>query len=257
MKFEDVYNKVKNVPYISKNNATSLYDFILKNKPGHILELGIAHGTASCFMAAALDEIGGGQLTCVDLIDVKDEFQPSIEEQLNTLNLSKNVDIHRMKSGYNWFLHDDIKESSNNKDHICKPKYDLIIIDGPKNWTIDSSSFFLCDKLLNENGWIIWDDFNWTYSRANNRKETTDGITHRSLSEDELTTPHIKAVFELLVMQHPDYGNFIIQEDSDWVWANKIKNSSVKNITYTQSHSIQYYIIRKARTIFKKLRGNK
>jgi predicted O-methyltransferase YrrM len=255
MKFDDVYNKVKEVPYISKNNAKSLYDFIIKNKPTNILELGIAHGTASCYMAAAIDEIGGGHINCVDLIEVKDQFQPTIENQTEALGLEKYVDIHRMKSGYNWFLHDDIKASSNNEDNICKPKYDLIIIDGPKNWTIDSSSFFLCDKLLNENGWIIWDDFNWTYSRANNRKEATDGITHRSLSEDEINTPHIKEIFHLLVMQHPNYGDFIIQEDSDWVWAKKTKQPSAKKITYTHSHSIQYYIIRKARMLFKKITG--
>ncbi len=252
MKFDYVYDKLKDVPYISKNNAKSLYDFIIKNKPKHILELGIAHGTASCYMAAALKEIGGGKLTCVDLLEVKDSFKPTIEEQLNSLQLHKNVDIHRMQSGYNWFLHDDIKNSSNNEDQICKPKYDLIIIDGPKNWTIDSSSFFLCDKLLNDNGWIIWDDYKWTYSRANKRKEATDGISHRSLSEEELETPHIKAIFELLVMQHPNYGNFIIQEDSDWVWANKTSSPDKKQITYKHSHSVQYYIIQKIRKLLRK-----
>lgn len=255
MKFDNVHDKVKGVPYISKNNAKSLYDFILKNKPAHILELGIAHGTASCYMAAALDEIGSGTLTCVDLMEVKEVFKPSIEVQLNSLGLNQNVEIHRMKSGYNWFLHDDIKASSMNPDNICKPKYDLIIIDGPKNWTIDSSSFFLCDKLLHENGWIIWDDYKWTYSRADQRKEATDGITHRSLSEDELKTPHIKAIFELLVMQHPDYGNFIIHEDSDWVWANKTKSNAAKTITYSHSHSIQFYVIQKIRKLFRQLKN--
>ncbi|MDN3492424.1 class I SAM-dependent methyltransferase [Winogradskyella bathintestinalis] len=252
MTFEHVYNKVKDVPYISKNNAKSLYDFIIKNKPSHILELGIAHGTASCYMAAALEEIGGGSLTCVDLIEVKDSFKPSVEEQLNSLGLNNNVEIHRMQSGYNWFLHNDIKSNSDNAHNICKPKYDLIIIDGPKNWTIDSSSFFLCDKLLKENGWIIWDDYKWTYSRADLRKDATDGISHRRLSEKELTTPHIKAIFELLVMQHPNYGNFIIQEDSDWVWANKIKSPSAKKIKYVHSHSISYYIIQKVRKLIRK-----
>ena len=252
MKFNQVYNIVKDVPYISKNNAKSLYEFIIKNKPTHILELGIAHGTASCYISAALEEIGGGKLTCVDLMEVKDIFKPSIEYQLDNLGLNKNVEIHRMKSGYNWFLHNDIKSCSNNEDNICKPKYDLIIIDGPKNWTIDSSSFFLGDKLLKDNGWIIWDDYKWTYSRADLRKEATDGVTHRSLSKEELVTPHIKEIFELLVMQHPNYGNFIIQEDSDWVWANKIKKGTTKKIKYTHSHSVQYYIIRKVRKLFGK-----
>ncbi|WP_053972487.1 class I SAM-dependent methyltransferase [Mangrovimonas sp. ST2L15] len=247
MTFDQVNQKVKGVPYISKNNAKSLYDFIIKNRPKHILELGIAHGTASCYMAAALDEIGGGELTCVDLLEVKDSFKPSIEEQLKSLDLETYVEIHRMTSGYNWFLHNDIKSSSANENKICKPKYDLIIIDGPKNWTIDSSSFFLCDKLLNQNGWIIWDDYKWTYARANKRKDATDGITHRSMSQQELTTPHIKEIFELLVMQHSNYDNFIIQEDSDWVWAQKTKHTSTKKITYSHSHSIQYYIIQKIR----------
>lgn len=252
MTFDQVYTKVKEIPYISKNNARSLYDFIIKNKSKHILELGIAHGTASCYIAAALDEIGEGTLTSVDLLEAKEIFNPSIETQLDALSLSKYVEIHRMKSGYNWFLHDDIKSSSNNNNKICRPKYDLIVIDGPKNWTIDSSSFFLCDKLLKEGGWIIWDDYKWTYARASQRKDVTDGITHRSMSQEELTTPHIKEIFELLVMQHPNYGNFIIQEDSDWVWANKINNSPIKKITYTHSHSIQYYIIQKIRKLLRK-----
>uniref|UniRef100_UPI00404B88D5 class I SAM-dependent methyltransferase n=1 Tax=Gelidibacter sp. TaxID=2018083 RepID=UPI00404B88D5 len=251
MTFDNVYQTVKNVPYISKNNAKALYDFIIKNKPKHILELGIAHGTASCYMAAALEEIGGGSLTCVDLKEVETVFKPSIEQQLQVLGLSHYVELHRMTSGYNWFLHNDIKSSSKNEQQICKPKYDLIIIDGPKNWTIDSSSFFLCDKLLKENGWIIWDDYKWTYARANQRKDATDGISHRSLSEEELVIPHIKEIFELLVMQHPNYGNFIIQEDSDWVWANKTKTSAIKKITYAHSHTLQYYILRKIRKLLR------
>ena len=159
MKFDKVYNKVKDIPFISEFNAKALFNFIIKNKPKNILELGIAHGTASCYISAALDEIGEGNLTCVDLIEVKDSFKPTIEEQLSSLNLDKNVAIHRMKSGYNWFLHNEIKKLSNMDSKVCVPKYDLIIIDGPKNWTIDSSSFFLCDKILIEDAvrrLLVW-----------------------------------------------------------------------------------------------------
>lgn len=60
MKFETVLQAVKDVPYIAPNNAKELYSFIIKNKIKTVLELGIAHGTASCYIAAALDEISGG-----------------------------------------------------------------------------------------------------------------------------------------------------------------------------------------------------
>lgn len=251
MTFKTVYDKIKGVPFISDANAKILYEFIVKNKPAHVLELGIAHGTASCYIAAALDEIGTGKLTCVDLLDVKDTFKPSIETQLASLGLTKYVDIHRMKSGYNWYLHNEIRACSKNDLNVCIPKYDLIIIDGPKNWTIDSSSFYLSDKLLKENGWIIWDDYNWTYASANDRRESTDGISHRSMSEEELILPHIKEIFHLLVMQHPDYGNFIIN-DANWAWANK-KRSDVKNIKFNHSRSVTYMINTIIRKIVKRL----
>ena len=243
MKFNTVHEKVKGVPYITDCNAKALYEFIIKTKPAMVLELGIAHGTASCYIAAALDEIGAGKLVCVDLLEVKDKFIPSIETQLTDLNLTQYVEIHRMKSGYNWFLHNEIKESSENSDKICIPKYDLVIIDGPKNWIIDSSSFYLSDKLLKENGWIIWDDYNWTYAGANIARDETDGISHRSLSNDEITIPHISEIFHLLVMQHPDYGNFIIQEEGDWAWAQKTKQN-IKSIKYSSTTSIGALIMR-------------
>lgn len=252
MIFNQVKEKVKGVPYISENNASTLYNFIIKHKIADILELGIAHGTASCYIAAALDEIGKGKVTCVDLLEKRDYFNPSIEKQISELNLDRYVDIHRMESGYNWFLHNEIRSCSENEEKTCIPKYDLIIIDGPKNWTIDSSSFFLADKLLKENGWIIWDDYNWTYANANLKRNVTDGISHRSLSDDELLIPHIKEIFQLLVMQHPNYGNFIIQEEGDWVWAKKSKQD-IKTIRYTTSKPLTTLFKSLIKKLLKKL----
>ena len=232
MKFETAHQVLKGIPYISDENAKELYDFIIKNKLTNLLELGIAHGVASCYMAAAIDELGGGKLTCVDLLETKAAFDPPIEKLLKQLNLEKYVEVHRLQTGYNWFLHNDIKAQTVN--NVCTPKYDFCIIDGPKNWTIDSSAFFTADKLLKPNGWMIFDDYEWTYANAATKREVTDGITHRSLSPEELSTPQIKDVFHLLVMQHPDYSNFKIAVDGDWVWAQK-KKSDVKSVTYVTS----------------------
>lgn len=221
MQFKEVEKMVDGIPYISKENAYFSYDFIIKNNIQNVLELEIAHGTATCYMAAALDEGGKGHIDAVDLLSVKDHFKPSAQEQLCKAGLNKYVDIHHMKTGYNWFLHDEIKKNTVN--NICREKYDLCIIDGPKNWTIDSSAFFLVDKLLKEGGYIIFDDYNWTYGEANSRRKSTDGILHDSLSEDELSLPHIKEIYELLVRQHANYSNFKIFQDKQWVMAQKIK----------------------------------
>lgn len=142
-------------------------------------------------------------------------YSPSAEELLARTNLAKSVKIVREKTGYNWFLRNEIK--ANTDGYTCIPKYDLCIIDGPKNWTIDGAAFFMADKLIKDGGWIIFDDYLWTHAVAEkNGSDATDGIAHRSLSEDEVNTPQIREVFQLLVMQHPGYGNFKIHGEDDW-----------------------------------------
>ncbi|MBE0496342.1 MAG: class I SAM-dependent methyltransferase [Campylobacterales bacterium] len=225
MQFKEVEKMVDGIPYISKTNAYFLYDFIIKNNIQNVLELGIAHGTATCYMAAALDEGGRGHIDAVDLLSVKDHFKPSAQEQLCKTGLEKYVSIYRMKTGYNWFLHDEILR--NTSDGACRQKYDLCVIDGPKNWTIDSSAFFLVDKLLKNGGYIIFDDLNWTYADANKKRETTDGIAHKDLSEDELLRPHIRDIFEFLVMQHPNYSHFTFFSDNQWAMAQKTDEQEI------------------------------
>ena len=241
MKFEEVFRTVGNVPYISERNGRFLYDLILKERLTSILELGVAHGTATCYMAAALDELGEGSITSVDLIDAKDNFKPSPEEQLSETGLSKFAQIVRMKTGYTWFLHDQIIQST--KNNICNEIYDLCIIDGPKNWTIDGAAFFLVDKLLKKDGWIIFDDYLWSYGSAfSSGSEATDGISHRSLSNEELEIPHVKDIFEYLVKQHPSYGNLLLLDNGDWALAQKTVGET-RNYTFVNRATTQDLLV--------------
>jgi len=244
MTFSEVNALVGHVPYISKRNARYVYDLITEHRLARILELGIAHGTATCYMAAALAEIGAGHVTAVDLIESRELFQPTAEDQVRRTGLDAYVDIVRMQTGYTWFLHDEIRRNTHNGS--CTQLYDLVIIDGPKNWTIDGAAFFMCDKVLKDNGWLIFDDYSWTYENASARRSQTDGITHRMLSEDELRVPHIRELFELLVMQHPNYSQFVVKEADDWAIARKIagdRNSLevVRKETYRDVLSWLFY----------------
>jgi len=236
MKFDEIHSLVGGVPYISLRNAKTLYEMILEYELSDILELGIAHGTATCYMAAALQELGRGKIEAVDLEEVRDHFRPSADEQLAKCGLSSYATVTRMKTGYNWFLHDEIARCTS--DDVCRPKYDLCIIDGPKNWTIDGCAFFLADKLLKQSSWLIFDDYLWTYASADNDKEVTDGVTHRTLSDAECATPQIREVFELLVKQHPHYSDFKVNADGNWAMARKITTDK-RNCTLVYDETVR------------------
>jgi predicted O-methyltransferase YrrM len=228
MKFSDVCAAVGHTPFISRKAGRFLYDLILAERHERVLELGIAHGTATCYMAAALHELGRGTVTAVDLVEALEFFRPTAEEQLQEAGLAPFASVHRMQTGYSWFLHDEIARQTH--DEVCREVYDLCVIDGPKNWTIDGGAFFMVDKLLKPGGWIVFDDYGWTYAESARKREITDGITHRTLSPPELETPHIREVFELLVKQHPSYGNFLRLDEEDWALAQKTGDSTK---TYT------------------------
>ncbi|MES1946585.1 hypothetical protein C84B14_04534 [Salinisphaera sp. C84B14] len=221
MKFKQAASLLDKVPHISRHSARILYDFLLTEKPRDCLELGFAHGASSGYIAAALDEIGAGTLTSVDL-ESSAEFETTIEHTLERLGLGARVEIVREVNSYNWFLKKQIEAQT--KDGICEPCYDFIFIDGAKNWTIDGLAFFLADKLLRPGGWILFDDYGWRYADAIERGKTrSDGVTNRELSADQIAEANIAAVFNLLVAQHPAYGDLKVQDES-WAWAHKSGN---------------------------------
>jgi hypothetical protein len=153
----------------------------------------------------------------VDLLAGLEWQHPSIEELLAQAGLARYVTVLREHNSYTWFLKKAIEANSEGVN--CRPVWDFCFIDGPKNWTIDGCAFFLVDKLLREDGWLLFDDLTWRYAEVTDRP-VLDGITIRELGEDERDTAQVELVFRLLVMQHPAYGNFRIQ-DNWWGWAQK------------------------------------
>lgn len=229
MKFNTIWEQLRGIPYISEKNASILYEHVIKTKPSHILELGFAHGVSSCVIAAALDENGLGHLTTVDFKDCTEWQSPSIEDLITKTDLPKELfTVKREKSGYNWFLHNEVKQQT--KNNICEPKYDLCMIDGAKHWTTDGHAFFVADKLLYPGGWFLFDDYSWRYisSERNRNKKRSLADT---MSEEEKRVPHIKEIIELLVLQHPNYSNVVIHSDLDWAWAQKDPKYRIKKVT--------------------------
>ena len=237
MKFNEIAEHVKGIPYTQLEMGRVLYNHIIKTKPKHCLELGFAHGVATCYVAAALDELGEGKVTAVD-IQSSINRKPNLEELLKKTKLTKYVTVEREVNSYTWYLKKAIEANSN--ELHCNPIFDFCFIDGPKNWTIDGFAFFLVDKLMKQDGWILFDDYRWIYSQM--QGETVAGFVKREFSDDQLNAAQIEQVFKLLVMQHPDYGNFIV--DDDWAWAQKTKVGTPK-LALKSTKSFKYRLLKK------------
>jgi predicted O-methyltransferase YrrM len=216
MGFDEVARAVAGVPFMSPEQGRLVYDHVRATRPAEVLELGTAHGVGTAYLAAGLEDNGAGRLTTVDFAGAA--YDPAPEALLERAGVAGRVQVVREFSSYTWWLKEQVQARSDRAGNV-EPRYDFVYLDGAKNWTIDGLAVVLIEKLLRPGGWLLMDDLPWTYAQDPSR-EATDGIVHRELSEAERREPHLRAVFDLIVAQHPSFTDVRIQ-DEWWGWAHK------------------------------------
>ncbi len=213
MRFDEVAAIVGDVPHTSPHWGRKLYNHVLRTEACDILELGFAHGTSTCYLAAALDELGRGMVTSIDLPAAR-ERRPSIYDLLDRTGLTRYVQPVVTDTSYLWELKRLIEARSSGGS--CEPIFDFCFIDGAHTWDTDGFAFFLVDKLLRSGGWILFDDLDWSYASSPTLRDA-DWVQH--LPEEQRLAHQVRAVYDLLVRQHPRYDSF--REDQGWGWARK------------------------------------
>jgi predicted O-methyltransferase YrrM len=213
MKAAEVHKAVAGLCCMSYEQATTITGLILDNRFQRILELGFHHGVSTCYMAGALQELGGGHITTIDLVNARDT-KPGVEELLGRLGLQSYVTAHFEPTSYTWRLMQMLDESP-------APRFDFCYLDGAHDWFSDGFAFFLVDRLLEPGGLIVFDDLDWTYDISPSLKDTE---RVRRMPADERRTPQIRKVYELLVKKHPDYTDFAEREG--WAYARKRRDTA-------------------------------
>lgn len=208
-------NKVKNVvgdlPFMSLERAEMLSNFFDDNNISNILELGFNYGVSTCYMASALEQLNGGSVVTIDLESAISR-KPNIDQLLEKNNLSDRVTVYYEPTSYTWRLMKLLEENS-------EPRFNFCYIDGAHSWFVDGFAFFLVDRLLKPNGWILFDDLNWSYEKSPSLREK-DWV--KAMPKEEREALQVKKIWDILVKTHPRYGNFKIMY-GDWALAQKIR----------------------------------
>jgi predicted O-methyltransferase YrrM len=199
---------------MSPDQGRVIHDHVRGTRPREALELGTAHGVGAAYIAGALEP--GAHLTTVDFAGA--DYDPSPADVLARAGVADRVEVVQAYSSYTWWLKEQVQARSDAHGNVA-PRFDFVYLDGAKNWTVDGLAVVLVEKLLRPGGWLLMDDLDWTYADDPGRA-ATDGVVHRDLSEPERTQPHVRAIFDLIVAQHPSFTELRVQ-DEWWGWARK------------------------------------
>ena len=191
-----------------------MYDHVAATRPAEVLELGTAHGVGAAYMAAALPRRRASPPSTSRAPPTTPRRRTCWRGPASP-TASRSCASTRPTRGGSRSRCARARTPHGN----CEPRFDFVYLDGAKNWTIDGLAVVLIEKLLRPGGWLLMDDLDWTYAQDPHR-DATDGIVHRELSEPERTEPHLRAVFELIVAQHPSFTELRVQ-DEWWGWARK------------------------------------
>jgi predicted O-methyltransferase YrrM len=217
MTFDDIVHHLQQIPHIPPERGKLLYDFILETRPARILELGFAHGTSTCYMAAALQANGAGSILTIDNLNSRHR-DPSITTLMQRTGLAPFITPVFAQRSYTWELM-KLLESQTTAGRT-EPCFDFVFIDGGHTWDSDGFAFLLVDRLLKPGGHVLFDDVTWTPSVCAGE----DWVD--ALPEEERDVAHVEKVFQLLVVPDQKYTGF--EFDGVWAWAQKKTDNTVE-----------------------------
>ena len=210
----EVRDRFGTLPYMTFSKACRLRDFLTEHALKNCLELGFFHGLSSAYIAAVLHANGGGHLTTIDKTSARDK-SPNIDELLRQVGLREFVTVFYEPRSYTWGMMKLIEQGN-------LESFDFCYIDGGHAWDDTGFAFFLVEKLIRPGGWILFDDLKWTFGQhAKSVRSAGEPLPSwlESMNAEELDTPQVGKVWELLVQPHPRFERFTVEDQ--WGFARK------------------------------------
>ena len=151
-------------------------------------EFGVWKGATTGQLARFLDN--KGELHLFDYEDTVAELKDKLVKA-NFTNVTAWGCSYRYLDSYNWNLRLILENHTD-------LKFDYIFIDGAHTWAVDALTFLLCDLLLNEGGYIDFDDYGWRL-RGSSLDPRRVPVTAELYTDAQIDDLQVKAIVDLLV----------------------------------------------------------
>lgn len=205
-KFDQITADFGKVKYMNEARARVLRDLVEEQDARDVLEIGFFRGKSSVYIAAMLEDRGGGSLVTIDRKSAAG-LTPNIHDLLERSGLGHRVTPLFAYRSFTWELLKLIRAEP-------RPQFDLCYFDGGHTWDDTGFGFTLVNMLLRPGGAIVFDDIDWTIRKSPSYKK--DPGLMAQYSEDERAAATVRLVWDVLV---PEFGYERVREIPKLGWA--------------------------------------
>jgi predicted O-methyltransferase YrrM len=210
-KLNSITSKYHDLPYMTHEQALYMRGIILKHGCKSLCELGHFHGKSSVYMGSILEEQGFGKLTTFDLKNIRRIIlPPRIEDLIKEFSLENYINPVITDSGYIWDMIDMIEQRIDT--------FDFCYIDGTHTFESTLSAFILVDKLMEDGGIVIFDDYSWCLDKVTkiHGNDLLNAPKYKAVSPREFKTPPVKKISEI-IMPEFNYTQIDLIPELDWI----------------------------------------
>ena|SRR5208283_516265 len=193
---DEVCARIGDVPFPRLRQGRRFYDFITANHLSVGLDLGFMHGGCTAYLAGAIQELGCGGLTAIDVVASRERV-PSVDHLLRLTGLSDWVQVYYEPTSFNWRLMRLLEAGR-------YESFDFCYIHSGHTWYEVGLAFCLVERLLKSGGWVVFNDLHYSFRESKGRDESWV----KRLPEDEQIVPQVERVFELLAEANPYFGSY-------------------------------------------------
>lgn len=162
-------------------------------------EIGVYRGETVRHIAEVL--AGEGE---IHLFDFEDRVAPVAAELRDAGhgNVIAHPNTRRLMDSYNWSLMGLLAEHG-------RPLFDYVFLDGAHTWALDALAFLLVDRLLQDGGYVDFDDYSWTMTRSPSMRPEAFPDVRRLYTDEQIEQAQVALVVDLLVRPHPSYTEVV------------------------------------------------
>lgn len=191
-------------------DAIVLLRKVLSLRPDPVIaEIGVGVGATTVELAKLLNN--RGELHLFDYEDRLSELLSEIDE-LGFCNIVRYPNGRKTFDSYNWNLAKMLREMRRAQQPGI---FDLVYLDGAHAFHHDAPAALVLKELLRPGGYLLFDDYKWTFASSPRANPKVNSFTASSYSEEQINEPHIALICELFFDYDPRFVKVDLRYEGD------------------------------------------